>query len=322
MAKDKIFTFEDLNKQMSTISKYGNTMDKSDISNIDHYINSGNYLLNACLTGSIHGGYPNNRAVCLAGPSGTGKTYLILNAVREAQRMGYSIIFYDSENAVDIELISKFGIDPTKFRYEPCNTVQDFRTSITNLTDSLITQKDKGFELPKIMVILDSAGNLATQKELDDAKSGSDKSDMTRAKILKSIFRILMTQLGICKIPLLFTNHTYQTQDLFSKQVGSGGCVAPGTLVLKGDNSYAKIEDLIVGDKIQTLLGPKEVEHTWEFEKKSYKIEFEDGSNITCSEDHRFFIGSENDDIHDNSNWIYVKDIIKGDEVSIFEAEE
>jgi len=73
------------------------------------------------------------------------------------------------------------------------------------------------------MVVLDSAGNLATQKEMDDAKSGSTKADMTRAKLLKSTFRIIMTQFGICKIPFLFTNHTYQTQDLFSRQVGGGG---------------------------------------------------------------------------------------------------
>ena len=73
------------------------------------------------------------------------------------------------------------------------------------------------------MVVLDSAGNLATQKEIDDAKSGSTKADMTRAKLLKSTFRILMTKFGICKIPFLFTNHTYMTQDLFSRQVGGGG---------------------------------------------------------------------------------------------------
>ena len=73
------------------------------------------------------------------------------------------------------------------------------------------------------MVVLDSAGNLATQKEIDDAKTGSSKADMTRAKLLKSTFRIIMTQFGICKIPFLFTNHTYQTQDLFSRQVGGGG---------------------------------------------------------------------------------------------------
>ena len=220
---NKQYSFNDLNKEMSKISQYGDTLDKSTISEIDHYIPTGNYHLNACLTGSLFGGLPNNRAVALAGPSGTGKTYLALNAIKQAQQLGYSIVFYDSENAVDKALVEKFGIDPTTFRYEPCNTVQEFRTSVSAITDVLIEQKNKGLELPKIMIVLDSAGNLATQKEIDDAKSGSTKADMTRAKLLKSTFRILMTKFGICKIPFLFTNHTYQTQDLFSRQVGGGG---------------------------------------------------------------------------------------------------
>lgn len=219
----KTFSFDDLNKEMAKHSTYGDTLDKSTVSEIDHYIPTGNYNLNACLTGSLFGGYPNNRAVALAGPSGTGKTFLLMNAIKQAQDLGYSIVFYDSENAVDKDLVEKFGIDARKFRYEPCNTVQEFRSSVTALTDTLIEQKNKGAALPKIMICLDSAGNLATQKEVDDAKSGSDKADMTRAKLLKSTFRILMTKLGICKIPFLFTNHTYQTQDLFSKQVGGGG---------------------------------------------------------------------------------------------------
>ena len=117
MAKE--FSFADLNKEMSKISEYGETLDKSTISEIDHYIPTGNYHLNACLTGSLFGGYPNNRAVALAGPSGTGKTYLILNAIKQAQKQGYSIVFYDSENAVDKSLVEKFGIDPKTFRYEP-----------------------------------------------------------------------------------------------------------------------------------------------------------------------------------------------------------
>jgi len=221
MAKE--FSFSDLNREMSKISEYGDTLDKSTISEIDHFIPTGNFHLNACLTGSLFGGYPNNRAVALAGPSGTGKTYLILNAIKQAQKLGYSIIFYDSENAVDKHLVEKFGINPKTFRYEPCNTVQEFRSSVTAITDVLIEQKKKGIKLPKIMVVLDSAGNLATQKEIDDAKTGSSKADMTRAKLLKSTFRIIMTQFGICKIPFLFTNHTYQTQDLFSRQVGGGG---------------------------------------------------------------------------------------------------
>lgn len=321
MAKDsKVFTFEDLNKEMSKISIYGDTLDKSEVSSVDHYIGSGNFALNACLTGSLFGGYPNNRSVCVAGPSGTGKTFLILNAVREAQKLGYFIIFYDSENAVDKSLTDKFGIDPQKLRYEPCNTVQEFRSSITNLTKMLLEQKKKGLELPRIMVILDSAGNLATQKEIDDAASGSDKADMTRAKLLKSTFRILMTQMGLCKIPFLFTNHTYQTQDLFSKQVAGGGCLVPGSMIVMSDNSHKAIEDIQVGDSVKTLLGDKEIVDTWELEKETYRIEFEDGSILVCSEDHRFYQGpSLNEfDVMEENNWVKARDLVEGNEVVKF----
>ena len=82
----KQYSFADLNKEMSKISQYGETLDKSTISEIDHFIPTGNYHLNACLTGSLFGGYPNNRAVALAGPSGTGKTYLALNAIKPPQQ--------------------------------------------------------------------------------------------------------------------------------------------------------------------------------------------------------------------------------------------
>ena len=83
--------------------------------------------------------------------------------------------------------------------------------------------KRAGGEVPKIMIILDSAGNLATMKEIEDAKTGSEKSDMTRSKVLKSIFRIIMTPLADLKIPFIFTNHTYQTQSFISQTVAGGG---------------------------------------------------------------------------------------------------
>ena len=224
--KAKEFTFDDLNKALGKHSLYGDTIDKSTFSKIDEFIGTGNYLLNACLSGSLFGGIPNNRSVCFAGPSGTGKTFLMLNVIKQAQQMGYQIIFYDSETAVDIDVINKFGIDPTKFRYEPCNTIQEFRTSITNLVNIINEQKRKGLETPKVMVCLDSLGNLASQKEIDDAMSGSYKADMTRAKTIKSLFRILGTQLAESKIPFLFTNHTYSGQS-FIPIVTAGGGTGP-----------------------------------------------------------------------------------------------
>jgi RecA/RadA recombinase len=295
---NKEFSFTDLNKEMAKHSTYGDTMDKSTVSEIDHYIPTGNYNLNACLTGSLFGGFPNNRAVALAGPSGTGKTFLLMNAIKQAQDIGYSIVFYDSENAVDKDLVEKFGIDPTKFRYEPCNTVQEFRSSVTALTDTLIEQKKKGAKLPRIMLCLDSAGNLATQKEVDDAKSGSDKADMTRAKLLKSTFRILMTKLGICKIPFIFTNHTYQ-------------CVWGDANVIMHDDSIKNIKDIIVGDYVKTLDGSKEVELLTEF-KKSYVLEFEleNGTIFRCTPEHRFLIKP---DWSSESSWKTAEDLNEED---------
>lgn len=225
MAKqEKVFSFEDLNKKMKEVSDFGSIMSENEISTIDHFIHSGNYLLNAALTGSLKRGYPGNRSVAFAGPSGVGKTYLLLNGIRRAQQEeGYYTVFFDSENAVDVELMKKFGIDTNMVRYEPVNTVQEFRHISTVITEELLEAKKKGMQIPKILFVLDSAGNLATMKEVEDAKSGSEKSDMTRSKILKSIFRILMTRLGILKIPFWFSNHVYQTQDLFSKTIQGGG---------------------------------------------------------------------------------------------------
>lgn len=222
MAK-KDFTFDDLNKQLADLNPLGSVMNESNFSEVTEWIHTGNYHLNACVSGSLFGGWPNNRSCSVAGPSGTGKTFLTLNSVREAINMGYSVIYYDSEAAVDKEQMIKFGIDISKVNYQPINTVQEFRTSITTITHKMQEIKRSGGEIPKIMIILDSAGNLATQKEIDDAASGSEKSDMTRSKILKSIFRIIMTPLADLKIPFIFTNHTYQSQSFIPMQIAGGG---------------------------------------------------------------------------------------------------
>ncbi len=221
--KNNEYSFDDINKELADLNPLGSVMDQSTFSEVTEWIDTGNYHLNACVSGSLFGGWPNNRAISVAGPSGTGKTYLILNSVKEAIDMGYHVIFYDSEAAVDKTLMEKFNIDTTKVNYQPINTVQEFRTSVTTITGKMQEIKRNGGKTPKIMIILDSAGNLATAKEIDDARTGSEKSDMTRSKILKSIFRIIMTPMADLKIPFLFTNHTYQTQDFISRQVAGGG---------------------------------------------------------------------------------------------------
>lgn len=219
----KQFTFEDLNTQLASVAPLGSTMDVSEFSEITEHISIGSYILNLAMTGSVWGGIPNNRAVELMGPSGVGKTFVMLCALRNAQRMGYYSYWFDSENAVDRALMEKFNIDTTKVFYTPCNTVEEFRTTLTNLTGKLIEAKRAGLEIPKVAVFLDSIGNLGTIKELSDAEEGNQKEDMTRAKRIKSLFRILMTRMAEVKIPFIYSNHVYKTTDFMAAWKGSGG---------------------------------------------------------------------------------------------------
>ena len=314
MAKGGDFSFEDLNKEMSKNSKWGGLMsDGAGISAITDYISVGNYACNACLTGSIFGGIPNNRITALSGVSGCGKTYLLLNIAREAQKKDYVVIWYDSENAIEASQMGQFGIDPARFRYEPATSVEEFRTSITNIIDVLIDKKESGMDIPKILFVLDSLGGLPTQKEIDDAKSGSDKADMTKAKKLRSLFRIISMKMGVIGATMALSNHIYENVNAYvPTAVQSGGCLVPHSKVVMANGDLKNIEDIVVGDKVKTIVGDKEILKTWEFEKETLTIEFEDGSEITCSKDHRFFIGENEDDIFDDSKWIKASDLVEG----------
>jgi RecA/RadA recombinase len=231
----KQFSFEDLDKSLSKVSELGSILTENKFSKIDEYIPTGNYVLNAQLSGSLFGGIPNTRSVALSGESGVGKSFLCLNIAREAQKMGYYIIYCDSESAIDEDIARKFGLDPEKIRYQPVNTIKTLKNFCANLYDQLKEKKDKGYDTPKIMMIVDSIGNLATEKERNDALSGSDKKDMTRAGDIRSLFRIITTDLAELKIPLVFTNHSYTAVGAYvPTQImsGGGGAIYAASMIL------------------------------------------------------------------------------------------
>lgn len=226
MAKGKKFSFSDLDNKLSKIAPYGSIVTKNSFSKIDEWIPTGNYMLNAQITGSLFGGIPNCRSVLLAGDSGTGKTFLSLNICREAQQLGYDIIYCDSEVAVDEEIFVKFGMDPNRVRYQPVSTVQEFSVFANNLCQSLKDARDSGSEVPKVMLVLDSLGNLASSKEKADQVSGHQVRDMTKQQIIRTMFRTLTVDLAAEKVPFLITNHTYSSIGLFaSKEISGGGGV-------------------------------------------------------------------------------------------------
>jgi len=221
MAKE--LTFSQLKKKLEKKSVLINA--ESLFNKDTTFIHSGNYMLNALLSADLMGGYPEGRIISLSGFEGSGKTFLVLNAIREFQKAGYSIKMYETEGAINKKLTNHFEIstDEDNWEYNLVSTVENFKIDMTNTVQSLIDAKRKGYKIPKMLFVLDSAGMLASKKEVEDALAGKDKVDMTRAKVLKSVFRILTPKLVEIGATFIFTNHTYKETGLYAKTVASGG---------------------------------------------------------------------------------------------------
>jgi RecA/RadA recombinase len=190
------------------------------------FISTGVYLVDAAMSGRLlNGGIATNRISVFAGESGAGKSFMCFSCAKHAQKAGYSVIYIDTENAIDLEDLPKYGVDNSidKFRLVRSNKVEDVNMLLTQLIDDLKEQKMAGYELPKLLIVIDSLGQMASNKEKNDLLKGDIKQDMTKAKALGSLFRSINTDLGYLDIPLLVANHTYLTMDLFPKSVMKGG---------------------------------------------------------------------------------------------------
>ncbi len=197
---------------------------------VTEYFDTGCYILNAALSdGDIFKGLPMGKRIGISGPSGVAKSYFMLSIIKrflELKENSYAIIF-ETEGSTITEMCDTLGIDKDRILTLPVFTVEEFRTQAIRLLDDIQLQQNeakKNKEVSPCYIIgLDSLGMLATSKETEDAKSGNEKQDMTRAKIVKSIFRLITLKLAMTKTPLLVANHTYGTQELYSRQVTSGG---------------------------------------------------------------------------------------------------
>lgn len=194
--------------------------------NNDDYIGTGIYVLNAAFSGSIFGGVYPRGLTTLAGEEATGKSYLCLQIAREAQQKGYNIIYFDTEGSITPEVLENAGVDYTdsnKFLLMGGSVLEEMTIFFTRLFDNLKTRKKETGELAKVIIFIDSGGQLSSKKEIENALEANHKSDMTRAKAVKSFFRIINNDLNLLNIPLIVTNHIYMTQDFFPKAVLSGG---------------------------------------------------------------------------------------------------
>jgi RecA/RadA recombinase len=247
MAKKEIkkFEFSKVGSILDNISKSVPIVIEKEVKE-KNFISTGCYLLDAALSARlVGGGILGGRIFGLLGESGAGKSFIAYSICKSAQRDGYSIIYIDTENSIDLEGITKFGIDNStdKLRLIRSNKVEDINIAITQLLDELKEAKLGGFEIPKIMIVLDSIGMMSSNKEKEDLLKGAMKQDMTRAKGLNALFRSISSDLGYLDIPMVCCNHTYLSQDLFPKEISKGGMGLVYSASVLGFLSKSKLKD-------------------------------------------------------------------------------
>ena len=200
--KDTLKIFDKLDK-LNPESKF---LSESALSSVTEWHDTGCMVLNAIVSGSLHGGLPKGRIVGFAGPSQTGKTYITNKILAKAQNEGMISVIFDTEMAVDETACTGVGLDTTQVKYVPVQTVEECRNQLVAFLDSVVEAKAQG----KFIICIDSLGNLASQKEIDDVEKGKTAMDMgTRAKGLKSMMRTLTFKAAQANTTILFVNHTY-----------------------------------------------------------------------------------------------------------------
>lgn len=190
---------------------------ETELLNRDDLIPTNIPALNIALSGEINGGFGSG-VMTIAGKSKHFKTLFALEMAKGyLQKFEDAVlVFFDSEFGSPREYFASFGDDKDRILHVPVTTVEELRTELMNQLEGLERNDN-------VIFIVDSIGNLASLKETDDATTGKQAVDMTRAKMMKSLFRLVTPKLTMKNIPMIIINHTYDTIEMFSKQVMTGG---------------------------------------------------------------------------------------------------
>ena len=190
---------------------------------VETFVDTGSFIFNALVSGSLFGGIPSNKITAIAGESGTGKTFFCLSVVRNFLNTDpdAGVIYFETESALSKNMIESRKIDSKRMVIFPVDTIEEFRTQAVRIIDKYKEQPKE--ERKPLMFVLDSLGMLSTNKEVQDATDDKNVRDMTKAQLIKSVFRILTLKLGKANIPMLVTNHTYDVIGSYVPQKEMGG---------------------------------------------------------------------------------------------------
>lgn len=215
------------------------------------FIDSGSYIFNAALSGSLYGGLPNNKAIILAGDPATGKTFFALGMIKSflEQHPDSRVFYFDTESAVTNQMLRDRGIDPSRVAKSEPETIEQFRTVALKVLDEYAKlDESKRF---KLLMVLDSLSMLPSGKEVADITDGKDTKDMTKSQLIKAAFRVLRLKMAKVQVPLIITNHIYAVIGSYvpTKEMagGSGAKYAADTIVFLSKAKEKDDEKQVVG---------------------------------------------------------------------------
>ena len=196
----------------------------ADIDDSETYVDTGSYIFNGLVSGSVFGGVSGNKITAIAGESSTGKTFFSLAVVKnflDSNPDGYCL-YFDTEAAVNKSLLADRGIDLNRVVVLNVVTIEQFRSQALKAVDIYLKKKEE--DRKPCMFVLDSLGMLSTEKEITDALNDKQVRDMTKSQLVKGAFRMLTLKLGQANIPMIVTNHTYDVIGSYvpTKEMGGG----------------------------------------------------------------------------------------------------
>jgi RecA/RadA recombinase len=199
-------SIEDAFKILDDLNPDATFLDESSLSNVTEWIDTGCMALNAIISGSLYGGVPMGRITGFAGPQACGKTLMVNKIMANAQKKGMHVVYFDTENALDKNTAENLGCDSTKIKHCPIEIIEDCRNQMVKFLKTVV---EKGLQ-GKVIIAIDSLGNLISTREAKIIDDGKDSADMgARAVSLKSMLRAITHAAAKANCPIIFTNHTY-----------------------------------------------------------------------------------------------------------------
>ena len=255
MASDQIDFFKMLAKTVPGMKE--TALIASEMQDEAGFIDTGSYILNAQLSTTIHGGLGRRKVLALAGESGVGKTFYAIGIVKsflDADPAAF-VLYCDTEDAVTEAILEMRGVDTNRVLLDYPETLEELRNNTAQFLDQY--EESKGMDEYPLLIVVDSLSHLPSQKEATDATVSKNVRDMTRAQIVRSVFRVLQMKLKKTESTMIVTNHTYtNVGQMYATQevAGGGGIKYAAHTIAMLTKRQEKVDKEIIGNQVDVKL--------------------------------------------------------------------